>query len=69
MSGTIIKDWTLKNNWAPRIGATFDATGDGKTKIYGNYGTLLRAHPERPGGARAVGRRRLHARRLLRRRA
>jgi outer membrane receptor protein involved in Fe transport len=38
MSGTIIKDWTLKNNWAPRIGATYDATGDGKTKIYGNWG-------------------------------
>ena len=38
MSGTIIKDWTLKNNWAPRIGATFDVTGDGKTKVYGNYG-------------------------------
>ncbi|HZY09001.1 MAG TPA: hypothetical protein VFE69_14690, partial [Ilumatobacteraceae bacterium] len=27
MSGTIIKDWTLKNNWAPRIGATFDVAG------------------------------------------
>ena len=38
MSGTIIKDWSLKNNWAPRIGATFDVTGDGRTKIYGNYG-------------------------------
>ena len=24
MSGTIIKDWQLKNNWAPRIGATYD---------------------------------------------
>ena len=38
MSGTIIKDYQLKNNWAPRIGATYDATGDGRTKIYGNYG-------------------------------
>jgi outer membrane receptor protein involved in Fe transport len=38
LGGTIITDFELKNNWAPRIGATFDATGDGKTKIYGNYG-------------------------------
>ena len=28
----------LKNNWAPRLGVTLDATGDGRTKIYGNYG-------------------------------
>ena len=24
MSGTIIKDLALKNNWAPRIGAAYD---------------------------------------------
>ncbi|HEY3044412.1 MAG TPA: hypothetical protein VGJ39_10325, partial [Vicinamibacterales bacterium] len=36
--GTIITDFTLKNNWAPRIGATLDPMGDGRTKIYGNYG-------------------------------
>ena len=45
MSGTIIKDWELKNNWAPRIGATVDATGDGKTKIYGNYGRFYARVP------------------------
>jgi len=45
MSGTIVKDWTLKNNWAPRIGATFDATGDGKTKVYGNYGKYFARIP------------------------
>ena len=38
MSGTIIKDWELKNNWAPRIGAAYDLSGDGKTKLYGNWG-------------------------------
>jgi hypothetical protein len=45
MSGTIIKDWQLKNNWAPRIGATFDATGDGRTKLYGNYGRFYARVP------------------------
>ena len=45
MSGTIIKDWTLKNNWAPRIGVTFDVSGDGKTKIYGNYGRFYARIP------------------------
>jgi hypothetical protein len=45
MSGTIIQDWTLKNNWAPRIGATYDVTGDGKTKIYGNYGKFYARIP------------------------
>ena len=69
MSGTIVKDWTLKNNWAPRIGATYDLTGDGKTKVYGNYGKYLRPDPERSGSARPLGRRWLLARRLLRRRA
>jgi outer membrane receptor protein involved in Fe transport len=38
LSGTLVSDFTLKKNWAPRIGASFDATGDGKTKIFGSYG-------------------------------
>jgi hypothetical protein len=45
MSGDIVKDWTLKNNWAPRIGVTYDATGDGRTKIYGNYGRFYAKVP------------------------
>lgn len=45
MSGTIIQDWQLKNNWALRLGATYDATGDGRTKIYGNYGRFYARVP------------------------
>jgi hypothetical protein len=36
--GTLVDDFTLKNNWAPRVGVTFDATGDGRTSLYGHYG-------------------------------
>jgi hypothetical protein len=38
LTGTIVEDFTLKNNWAPRIGATYDLTGDDRTKLYGSYG-------------------------------
>ncbi len=38
LNGNAILGFSLGNNWAPRVGATFDATGDGKTKIYGNWG-------------------------------
>ncbi len=45
MSGTIIKDWELKNNWAPRIGVTYDWAGDGRTKVYANYGRFYARIP------------------------
>ena len=45
MSGTIIKDWALKNNWAPRLGLAYDVNGDGKMKIYGNYGVFFARIP------------------------
>ncbi len=37
LTGTLA-DLTIDNNWAPRIGATYDPTGRGKMKIYGNWG-------------------------------
>jgi hypothetical protein len=37
LTGTLAS-LTLGNNWAPRIGATFDPTGKGKMKVYGNWG-------------------------------
>jgi hypothetical protein len=30
--------YTLKNNWAPRVGFTYDVLGSGKSKLYANYG-------------------------------
>ena len=45
MSGTIIEDWKLKNNWAPRLGVTYDVKGDGRTKVYGNYGMFFARVP------------------------
>ena len=45
LAGTIIKDFELKNNWAPRIGAVYDAAGDGKTKVFGNYGRFYARIP------------------------
>ena len=45
MAGSIITDFKLKNNWAPRIGATYDATGDGRTKLYGNFGLFYARVP------------------------
>lgn len=38
LAGSIITDFTLKNNWAPRLGVTYNPAGDERTKIYGSYG-------------------------------
>ncbi len=45
LNGNAISGFSLGNNWAPRIGATFDPTGDGKTKIYGNWGRFYSRVP------------------------
>src|SRR5262249_34579763 len=45
LDGDLIKGWQLKNNWAPRIGATWDPMGDGKTKVYGNFGIYYNRVP------------------------
>jgi hypothetical protein len=38
MSGTIIQDFSLKNNWAPRVGVVWDPTNAGRSKVFANYG-------------------------------
>jgi hypothetical protein len=35
----------LNKNWAPRLGGIYDPTGDGKTKIYANWGRFYEAIP------------------------
>jgi hypothetical protein len=44
LTGTL-EDLTLDNSWAPRIGATYDPTGRGKMKIYGNWGLFYSKVP------------------------
>jgi hypothetical protein len=38
MSGTLVDNFSLKNNWAPRVGVVWDPGGQGKGKVFGNYG-------------------------------
>jgi hypothetical protein len=45
LNGNVISGFSLNNNWAPRIGGTFDATGDGKTKLYANWGRFYSRVP------------------------
>jgi hypothetical protein len=45
LDGVLIKDFKLKNNWAPRVGATYDFIGDGKTKLFANFGRFYARVP------------------------
>jgi len=45
LAGQLVDNFQLKNNWAPRIGATYDLTGDGKTKAFGNFGLFYSRVP------------------------
>ena len=38
LSGSIVKDFSLKNNWAPRLGVIWDPSRSGKGKVFANYG-------------------------------
>jgi outer membrane receptor protein involved in Fe transport len=33
-----VSSYTFDGNWAPRIGATYDPTGNGRMKVFANYG-------------------------------
>ena len=45
LSGTLVSGFTLKNNWAPRLGATYLLTADGRTKAFGSYGRFYARIP------------------------
>jgi Carboxypeptidase regulatory-like domain/TonB dependent receptor-like, beta-barrel len=45
LDGTIVSGFSLKNNWAPRVGATYELTKDGKTKAYGSFGRFYARMP------------------------
>ncbi|HZP49371.1 MAG TPA: TonB-dependent receptor [Vicinamibacterales bacterium] len=45
LSGTIVQDFSLKNNWAPRIGAIWDPTASGRGKVFANYGRYFARVP------------------------
>lgn len=40
-----LEDFTWDGNWAPRIGATFDPTGQGRMKIFANWGRYFAKIP------------------------
>jgi hypothetical protein len=45
LQGNTIEDFALKGNWAPRIGAIYDVLGNGRSKLYGNYGRFFARIP------------------------
>lgn len=45
LDGTITKGFKLNKNWAPRVGATYDVTGNGRSKVYGSYGIFYQRIP------------------------
>jgi outer membrane receptor protein involved in Fe transport len=45
LKGTLVDSFKLDNNWAPRIGVTWDPTGQGRWKIFGNYGIFYNRVP------------------------
>lgn len=44
-SGATDNNMTLAGNWAPRIGATYDIMGNGRSKIFGSWGRFYAKVP------------------------
>jgi hypothetical protein len=38
LSGSLVRGFSLKNNWAPRLGVVWDPTGTGGARVFANYG-------------------------------
>ena len=43
--GTLVDNFELKNNWAPRVGAIYDVLGNGRSKLYANFGKFFARVP------------------------
>ncbi|MGE0041708.1 MAG: TonB-dependent receptor [Vicinamibacterales bacterium] len=45
LDGQTLSEFALKNNWAPRVGVVYDVLGNGKSKLYANYGRFFARIP------------------------
>jgi len=45
IDGESLDNFPLKNNWAPRIGVVYDVIGNGRSKLYFNYGRFFARVP------------------------
>jgi hypothetical protein len=45
LDGSTMDSFALKNNWAPRVGIVYDVLGNGRSKLYGNYGRFFARIP------------------------
>ena len=45
LQGNTIDDFALKGNWAPRVGAVYDVLGNGRSKLFANYGRFFARIP------------------------
>lgn len=43
--GQTLDSFSLKDNWAPRIGIVYDVLGNGRSKLYGNWGRFFARLP------------------------
>ncbi|MCA1585723.1 MAG: TonB-dependent receptor [Acidobacteria bacterium] len=44
-TGDTLGEFALNNNWGPRVGAIYDILGNGRSKIYGNWGRFYARIP------------------------
>jgi outer membrane receptor protein involved in Fe transport len=45
LDGGFVDDFSMKDNWAPRVGGVYDLLGSGRSKLYFNYGRFFARVP------------------------
>ncbi len=45
LDGQTLNDFALSGNWAARVGAVYDVLGNGRSRLYGNYGRFFARIP------------------------